>query len=1444
MRHLVALLFLVTSLFSVNEAEASHYAAGELYYDYISPMVYKVHLKIYRDCTGAGLSTTDQVCVGSNSQAVSYSFTVDTAGANDPKNGKAISQVCPTIPTTCSVPAGTIIAYTYYHYVATVDLTNDAGGGPATDWQFTYNTCCRNAAVLNLNPNQGSFGLIARLNNIAKPTNSSIRFLAEPIPYICDTFQQTYQNQPYDPDGDSIYVVAVPAIQTVDCQTGVPTNFNYFTINPPQAVPAFVTSAQKPFPILPATNYVVNPATGAATFNPAAIPAGGKLSYVLAFEAQEYDKLTGIKIGTVERDAQIYIFDCANVTPPIIPDTNAQVFCNLIPNAKGEYEMCPGENIIITAKTKKGGSVNPSNVIFATTDAKVTLGPSAIVTTQYPLGSIDSNSCTVSWIPGANYGTFNLNFNFADSSCLISGSGQPIVLVNSVNVVIRVLQGLSAGGPYNYCPGTNAVQLSATAPATTTGFVWTNITPGTNANFSDPNIANPTINPSATMSLVVTGLPPIASGCPNADTVDVTVWPAVTVTSVPSKQFPCANEPITLNTTVTPASPNYTFLWSSNTFFNPSSSINTQSPAVTPLAPNSYTLTVTNVINGCVDTTVVGYTTIGIKPIMAPYPARAKVCPGEQLQLFSNSAPQPCGISANQCKGASSFKTVGSANIINGAFSPFYRDFSQLYRAQYLILAGELKAAGINAGNIQGLNLKIGSNINNPISDTMTNFRVKMGCTSLSSLSSTTGYVTGLTQVFQSSKFSPNTTLTEMLFPSASTYFWDGKSNLVIEFCYSLPNTTGATPTPVFSSGTPFTSVLRDDTWSGGAPNSCVIAASATTSQMGSVRPNFGFLYCNSNDFTYTWTPASAFINNKSENPFTSPSGVGQNGGTYTVVVFSDTSLCSATGTVTVTTDLTGGITAATSDTFICEPGLQTLTGTPTAGTVPPVYSCGETAIPNGATTLSTIGTGTNISPISPFNFYDGNRLQWIITAAELKATLGGSGNPRRIDSIAINISSKTSIDPFENFNISMECTNLPTLVGGFANVGNAPIFSTPAYNTVVGWNYFKLTPGFLWDGVSNVVINLCNYSTFGGATDQIQTSITTAPNMQFMHSGYNGTGCAMPDGSSFTPWNFAFTERPNTRIYSKPVQPKPFQYVWRPSLFVNDTTKGVTTAYVAATTVYTVAVVNATGCLKTSTAKITLIEHDVTVRPNDTILCKDDKFIAYGTGSGTGLSPVYSWIPTGPTSGVNSPNSISTILTPPANTIYSLIRVDEFGCRDTANVDAQLYPNVPTTITNGDSLVVFYQDPITLSAINGQQFAWWPSFGLTTPSLASTDLSATQSDLYHVYSIDSNGCYGYDSVYVTVITENPLVLPQVFTPNGDKDNDVFRIVNLGVNKIQEFRVFSRWGTEVFSGRNNDGWDGSFKGKDMDMDTYTYFIKLANPNGKVQNLKGDFLLMR
>jgi gliding motility-associated-like protein len=79
------------------------------------------------------------------------------------------------------------------------------------------------------------------------------------------------------------------------------------------------------------------------------------------------------------------------------------------------------------------------------------------------------------------------------------------------------------------------------------------------------------------------------------------------------------------------------------------------------------------------------------------------------------------------------------------------------------------------------------------------------------------------------------------------------------------------------------------------------------------------------------------------------------------------------------------------------------------------------------------------------------------------------------------------------------------------------------------------------------------------------------------------------------------------------------------------------------------------------------------------------------------------------------------------------------------------------------------------------------------------------------------------------------ITVPSAFTPNGDGVNDTWGIDEMELYPNASIEIFNRWGERVFY--NNKGytekWNGTFKGRELPIDSYHYVIDLKNGSKEV-----------
>ncbi|QGW27747.1 T9SS type A sorting domain-containing protein [Phnomibacter ginsenosidimutans] len=125
-------------------------------------------------------------------------------------------------------------------------------------------------------------------------------------------------------------------------------------------------------------------------------------------------------------------------------------------------------------------------------------------------------------------------------------------------------------------------------------------------------------------------------------------------------------------------------------------------------------------------------------------------------------------------------------------------------------------------------------------------------------------------------------------------------------------------------------------------------------------------------------------------------------------------------------------------------------------------------------------------------------KTQMIYTAAELRALGLGAGT---ITQLGFEITAKNSLGAYENFRLSMKQVSLESFNGNVAlQTGLTTVFSTPNYYSQAGINDFMLQTPFAWDGVSNILVEMCFDNDLanpaaGGGADPVKTEITSTSN-------------------------------------------------------------------------------------------------------------------------------------------------------------------------------------------------------------------------------------------------------------------------------------------------------------------------------------------------------------
>lgn len=162
-------------------------------------------------------------------------------------------------------------------------------------------------------------------------------------------------------------------------------------------------------------------------------------------------------------------------------------------------------------------------------------------------------------------------------------------------------------------------------------------------------------------------------------------------------------------------------------------------------------------------------------------------------------------------------------------------------------------------------------------------------------------------------------------------------------------------------------------------------------------------------------------------------------------------------------------------------------------------------------------------------------------------------------------------------------------------------------------------------------------------------------------------------------------------------------------------------------------------------------------------------------------------------------------------------------------------FPKAAFQTTSADSLTLLF----TNNSEHATHYHW--DFGdEKTDSAANPTHTFSSPGIYPVTLVAYNALGCTDTLRKEVFPMHPV---NIFTPNGDGNNETFSFVNLFTDDYKaEWTVFNRWGVSVFQGDNeHQAWSGN------DAPSGTYFYILTILNNKTQNsivYKGVITLIR
>ena len=231
----------------------------------------------------------------------------------------------------------------------------------------------------------------------------------------------------------------------------------------------------------------------------------------------------------------------------------------------------------------------------------------------------------------------------------------------------------------------------------------------------------------------------------------------------------------------------------------------------------------------------------------------------------------------------------------------------------------------------------------------------------------------------------------------------------------------------------------------------------------------------------------------------------------------------------------------------------------------------------------------------------------------------------------------------------------------------------------------------------------------------------------------------------------------------------------------------------------------------------------------------------------GTGGSPDYSFSADGT---IFNPRTNYAQLEPG---VYNVWIQDIKGCRDSIEVVIDPAPEFLVDAGSPETVLLGCETQLNAEIFGNPPFtfAWDTVANMSCFDCLDPMVLPPGSTTYVIRAESAAGCSSVDSVQIDVEVVRPFYIPSAFSPNNDGINDFFTgFGGKQVTEIKRLIIFDRWGNMLFeklnfpAGVETEGWDGMFRGDEMDSFVFAYYFEVEYVDGVIVEYEGDVSLLR
>lgn len=200
----------------------------------------------------------------------------------------------------------------------------------------------------------------------------------------------------------------------------------------------------------------------------------------------------------------------------------------------------------------------------------------------------------------------------------------------------------------------------------------------------------------------------------------------------------------------------------------------------------------------------------------------------------------------------------------------------------------------------------------------------------------------------------------------------------------------------------------------------------------------------------------------------------------------------------------------------------------------------------------------------------------------------------------------------------------------------------------------------------------------------------------------------------------------------------------------------------------------------------------------------------------------------------------------------YTLTVRDANGCTFTESTtfttpfipEIELGPDLTVDLGESTRFKLLFNVPL-------DTFIWSPLPGLSCYDCPQPDAMPYHATTYTLTVVAPGGCTDSDNVTVIVLDKRDVYVPNIFSPDDDGINETFTVYGgPEVLTVTTLQVYSRWGELMFlrdalaANDEQNGWDGTFRGKPVSPGVYTWLAEVEFLDGVVLQYEGSVTIVR